>query len=80
MRERSHPFVFLCCKEPAGHFLCKGLAAGIGGGEPCWSAGGVFMAAGFPAKYGASFLGLHFWQNPDHSFAEHPGSFRVIQK
>lgn len=30
MRERSHPFVFLCCKEPAGHFLCKGLAAGIG--------------------------------------------------
>ena len=27
MRERSHPFGFLCCKEPAGHFLCKGLAA-----------------------------------------------------
>ena len=33
MRERSHPFGFLCCKEPAGHFLCKGLAAGIGGAE-----------------------------------------------
>ena len=33
MRERSHPFGFLCCKEPAGHFLCKGLAAGIGGVE-----------------------------------------------
>lgn len=80
MRERSHPFGFCAAKSPLGIFYAKDWRQALGGGEPCWSAGGVFMAAGFPAKYGASFLGLHFWQNPDRSFAEHPGSFRVIQK
>lgn len=52
MRERSHPFGFLCCKEPAGRQAL--------GTESLAGLQGIFMAAGFPAKYGASFPGLHF--------------------
>jgi hypothetical protein len=72
MRERSHPFGFL--------FFVLQRARRAAGDQGSTGQQGSFMAAGFPAKYGASFLGLHFWQNPDRSFAEHPGSFRVIQK
>lgn len=80
MRERSHPFEFFVLQRARRAFFMQRIGGRHWGRRALRSAGGVFMAAGFPAKYGASFLGLHFWQNPDRSFAEHPGSFRVIQK